>query len=187
MSRAIEQTTRGAPWYRCFWPWFIVVLLATAVTASISTVVIAVSGSDSLVRDDYFRDGVAINRRLAREATASRMGIGAELRFDAMTGDLQLQLHGVETEGLETLDLALSHPTQAERDLEVTLRRGADDVFRAALDTPLQGRWYVSLSPSVPQSASREAADAGTMESRWRLTETIALSSNRPISLGAPP
>lgn len=180
MSRGIETELVGAPWYRCFWPWFIVGLLSTAVVASLTTVVIAVSGSDSLVRDDYYRDGMAINRRLDREAAAARMGIGAELRFDPMTGELLLRLAGGETEGIEALDLTLSHPTKAERDTEVTLRRGVDRTFRGSVEEPLQGRWYVTLVPLVDGAGADDLA-AG---SSWRISEPAAFAG-APIRLGA--
>jgi hypothetical protein len=39
------------PWYRFFWPWFIVILLATGVIAAITTVVIAFRNQDSIGGD----------------------------------------------------------------------------------------------------------------------------------------
>ena len=36
-------------WYRHFWPWFILALLGTAVSASLTTVVIAVRNADEVV------------------------------------------------------------------------------------------------------------------------------------------
>jgi hypothetical protein len=183
MTGDAGSSSAGAPWYRHFWPWFIVGLLATAVVASLSTVVIAVSGRDSLVRDDYYRDGMAINRRLGREAEAERLGIGAELRFDAVTGDLQLRLRGGDTQSLDALDLSLSHPTRAERDTRVRLQRGADQVFRASLDEPLQGSWYAAL---LPAEEAVGGESAGSLQ-EWRISQRIVVHSDEPIGLGALP
>jgi len=37
------------PWYRHFWPWFIIVLLGSAVTASLYTVYLAVSTAEPVL------------------------------------------------------------------------------------------------------------------------------------------
>lgn len=37
------------PWYRYFWPWFIIVLLGSAVTASLYTVYLAVSTAEPVL------------------------------------------------------------------------------------------------------------------------------------------
>ena len=41
----------GLPWYRHFWPWFVVGLLGISVIGSLTTVYIAVSGRDPEVAD----------------------------------------------------------------------------------------------------------------------------------------
>ncbi len=40
------------PWYRQFWPWFIIALPASAVIASFITLYLAISRPDPLVVDD---------------------------------------------------------------------------------------------------------------------------------------
>ena len=37
------------PWYRHFWPWFIIVLLGSAVTGSLYTVYLAVSTAEPVL------------------------------------------------------------------------------------------------------------------------------------------
>jgi len=178
VSHGLANETPGAPWYRCFWPWFIVGLLSTAVVASLATVVIAVSGSDALVRDDYYSDGLAINRRLGREARAEELRIGAELRFDALTGEVLLRLGGEETAGIEALELELSHPTRSERDTVVRLVRGVDAVFHGSVAAPMSGRWYATLRPSGPEGGESPG---------WRLSETVAIAPDAALVLGAAP
>jgi hypothetical protein len=46
-----SDPTAGLPWYRYFWPWFIVALLVASVAAGISTVVIAFTNQDSLTSE----------------------------------------------------------------------------------------------------------------------------------------
>ena len=40
------------PWYRQFWPWFIIALPASAVVASFFTLYLAISNPDQLVVDE---------------------------------------------------------------------------------------------------------------------------------------
>ena len=40
------------PWYKQFWPWFLMALPATAVIGGIITIVIAMTNPDGLVKDD---------------------------------------------------------------------------------------------------------------------------------------
>jgi len=42
----------GVPWYRQFWPWFIIALPASAVVAGLYTFWLAVSNPDHLVIED---------------------------------------------------------------------------------------------------------------------------------------
>ncbi len=56
------------PWYRQFWPWFIVSIPATTVLACLVLITLAVISDDGLVSDDYYREGLAINKRLNSEA-----------------------------------------------------------------------------------------------------------------------
>jgi len=51
------QNNPVTPWYRQFWPWFIIALPATAVVASFVTLWLAISRPDYIVidEDDYQR------------------------------------------------------------------------------------------------------------------------------------
>lgn len=163
----------GLPWYRFFWVWFIVILLGTTISAALWTVRIAFENADSLVRDDWYADGTQINRRLEKEQAARRLGIRADLRVDAMTGEVSLELIGAGSEALESLRLELSHPTQASRDHVLLLERDSFGRFRGQLERRIAGRWYAILGPGG------EGADA------WRLTHTLQLPDEGTIVLGA--
>ena len=53
------------PWYRQFWPWFIIALPASAVVASLYTVSLAVRTTDSLVVTSEDGMDVVASRHLA--------------------------------------------------------------------------------------------------------------------------
>ena len=47
-----SSSAQDKPWYRQFWPWFIIALPASAVVAGLLTLWIAISNPDYLVIDD---------------------------------------------------------------------------------------------------------------------------------------
>lgn len=56
------QETR--PWFRQFWPWFLIALPGAVVIASLLTVYIAVTHQDPVVDGNYYKHGLTINERL---------------------------------------------------------------------------------------------------------------------------
>lgn len=170
------------PWYRFFWPWFIVCLLATSVTAGITTVIIAVRSQDSLVSDDWYEEGTAINRRFERDALARTLGVRAVLGFDAARGELTLTLSGESTDRVRRLRLELAHPTHSEQDTVVILERMASGRFRGAADTGLAGRYYAAIEP-VDETA--DAAAYPKASTSWRLSRMLTLPAAQDLLFGA--
>jgi len=57
MPNQLQQNSKlapgeGVPWYKQFWPWFIIALPASVVVASFFTLWLAISNPDRLVVDD---------------------------------------------------------------------------------------------------------------------------------------
>jgi len=64
----LQQSTEP-PWYKQFWPWFIIALPASAVIASFITLYLAVSRPDHMVVDD--EEYKRLNSGLKAEAPKS--------------------------------------------------------------------------------------------------------------------
>jgi uncharacterized protein len=156
-----------APWYRQFWPWFIIALPASAVVAGLTTLYIATINRDTLVEDDYYKEGLAINEDLARAQRATELGITAELTYDARTGDVVLATTGVPDETRQ-LTLRFVHPTLAERDVSALVVRAADGRYRTQLSPLGPANWHVQLQPDGAE---------------WRLEARLALPGNGQASL----
>ena len=75
----IDKNIDTKPWYKQFWPWFVIAFPITAVIAGTATVIIAMHEPDGLVADDYYKEGLAINRTLAKEQMAKQLNLSAEL------------------------------------------------------------------------------------------------------------
>ncbi len=163
-DRPIEDTK---PWYRQFWPWFIIALPGTAVVAGLITLYIASSGRDTLVKDDYYKDGLAINQDLEKAQRAATLGISAALAYDPATGDVTLTSTRVPVD-VDRLNLLVVHPTLAEFDQSVSMSRAPDGRFGARLRLLGPAKWRIQLLP--------EAGD-------WRLEGRLAVPAQTQVDL----
>ncbi|HEX4943670.1 MAG TPA: FixH family protein [Usitatibacteraceae bacterium] len=138
------------PWYREPWPWLLMSGPAIVVVAGIATAVIAFRGADGLVADDYYKQGLTINRQIARDQMAQELGISGELRL--LPGIVRVSLRS--TAALpDRMTLRLVHPARASEDRVLYLARTADGAWEAPLAGPL---------PAVHWRAIVETA-------RWRV------------------
>ena len=139
------QMATPPPWYRQLWPWVLIGLPASAVIASLVTIYIAHQGADTLVVDEYYKAGLAINRELGRDRTAAALGVSAEI---AVTGaGLRVMLASRQDVRPARLHLALVHPTLAARDRELVLLPGADGAYYGQLESLGADHWNVTLAP----------------------------------------
>jgi hypothetical protein len=142
-----EMTARAAgPWYREPWPWLLMLGPALVIVAGSYTLWLAVSTADGLVADDYYKQGLAINRRLARDEMAARLGLAAALHADGAAVTISLTSGaGPGFMWPATLNLTLVHPTRAGLDQSIVLARGAGGDYEGNFAAPAAGRWNVTI------------------------------------------
>ena len=131
------------PWYKQFWPWFLIALPASVVVAGLTTWGIAARHADDLVADDYYKSGLSINRDLAMLEQAQALGLQGELTID--DNQVIVSLRGTATPA--ALRLHLSHPLEADWDRVVNLPRSRPGTYSTALDLPTGQRWLWSIEP----------------------------------------
>jgi len=142
MQRGPESDV--APWYRQFWPWFLIALPATVVAASMFTIWLAIKSPNPMVVDDYARIARSTEQQLERDKAAAALGVEASLRLIPDAGVIELRLTP-ESANPESLNLRLSHPLIKERDQFVELVR-VPGGWSASLVVP-DGRRYLELTP----------------------------------------
>ena len=158
----LMQTMNPQPWYKQFWPWFIIALPLSAVIAGIATLIIAMQSPNAMVVDDYYKAGLAINETLGRERAAAEQGLSGLLRHDAEGGRLQLELRRAGSGDAlpETLELQLVHPTLAQMDQVLRLELVANNRYASRMPHLTAGDWHLILSPP---------------DTSWRLTGRLVL------------
>ena len=106
------------PWYREPWVWFLIAGPAIAIVGGFATLAIAIATDDGLVADDYYKQGLAVNQVLRRDARARELQLAATV--DLSGGNVRIALRGAGP--LPELRLRLAHPTRSGRDQIVLLR-----------------------------------------------------------------
>jgi hypothetical protein len=154
------------PWYRHPWVWLMIAFPAAAVIGGIVTIYLAVTTSDGLVVDDYYRHGKTINRVLARDRAAAARGLEARIELDTSNDRVTVWLLSRDTDLPETLMLTFLHPTAQGHDQQVRFTRTGDDRYSGHFDDLRRGDWHLQL----------EAAD-------WRLSGRIRVPLESPAVL----
>lgn len=152
------------PWYKQFWPWFLIAFPLSAVLGGIATIIIAMHKPDGLVVDEYYKEGLAINRTLAKQQYAQQFAITALAEYDPATGTLAVSMNGQLEQQPAQLRLKLVHPTLANLDQELLLLPAPDHRYITNLAVTQKGNWHVILEPDSQQ---------------WQISARVNLPENK--------
>ncbi|WED23190.1 FixH family protein [Vibrio sp. JC009] len=154
------------PWYKQFWPWFLITLPSCAVIGSFVTLSIFSSNSVSLVAEDYYKKGKAINIDLTRVKAAKSLDLKAVVKSDGK--DFRITLDKGQLEHFVALNVTFTHRTLADKDFKLLLTADAKGVYRHTLDKSLSGPWFIELEPY-----SKE----------WLIQGKVTFPSSEPVPL----
>jgi len=128
----------SAPWYRQLWPWLLISGPAAVLIAGAVTTWIAFASADGLVAEDYYKQGMAVNKVLAREQHAAQLGLSADLQLTQEK--IVVKLRGAAP---EALFVHLAHATRAGYDQRLRLAPVQPGVYEAELPELPAGRWRI--------------------------------------------
>ena len=172
MNTVTLPSPTPTPWYRQLWPWLLMLMPGIALVGGVATYYLAATTNNALVVDDYYREGKAINRQLARDALARQLGLKATL-VRGPAGEVRIDLAGNAQALLPpALRLKVVHATRADQDQTFDLRLVAPGRYASTQGMlPIDGRWNLLLEDP-----------AGS----WRLTTSVS-SFGQAIPLTAQP
>ena len=147
-------------WYREPWPWLLMAGPSAVVVAGLITAVIAFRSADGLVADDYYRQGLMINRSIARDAAARELGVRGRVEFEPGRARAALSADGRLPERIR---MTLVHGARAGGDRVAMLSRDAGGDYSAAFGPLPEGRWTLVLE--TPEW--RLEAPADLRSRRW--------------------
>lgn len=154
------------PWFKQFWPWVLIGIPGATVLACSVTIYLAVTTSDGLVEDDYYKEGLAINHVLAKDHKAEELGLSAYARVSGEKVEVFFTHSNIEA----PLSLRLLHPTRANHDQTIQLSQEGADRYVGKLSQIPPGKWHVEL------------ADAST---EWRIRGRMSYPASREVRLNA--
>lgn len=139
---SLDKTPRA--WHREPLVWLVIAFPLAAVVGGVWTAWLAIRSDDGLVADDYYRQGLEINRNLSRDARAAALGLG--LTIDHEGSALVLRLSGRRPDQpLAQARVFLRHATRSALDRSWAANAGADGVFRLPVPDLAQGRWLLHV------------------------------------------
>jgi len=140
----VSAPGRESAWWRQPLVWLLIAIPASSVLVGVGFAVVSFRVFDGVVVDDYYAQGRAINRVLARDAEAARRGLAAGLALDPLSGRIELRLVAGGP-APATLRLSLLHATRAGFDRVLEVTAGADGVYRGVLAPLAPGKHHVQL------------------------------------------
>jgi uncharacterized protein len=145
------------PWYKEFYVWMIIFFPVLAIVAGIYTAILAVQSDDGLVVDDYYKQGLEINRTLERDQVAFDYQLNADIKLVEELGEITVQLTAAsDFKYPENLSVSLLHATRSGLDKEVNMILTEDNIYRGNVSQLALGKWYVHIQYN-----------------NWRLIKTI--------------
>jgi hypothetical protein len=152
------------PWYKQFWPWALMAGPVTVIVAGFITLGLALHTPESLVVDDYYKQGKAIHLSLQRDRQAQALGLQALLQWDGDRVKVSVESqHNTNSAWPQQLELLLSHPVDAAQDQRILLRK---------LETPRTGttaQAVYSGATLVPKDQLKYEFILQDLNGQWRV------------------
>lgn len=165
----MTEETPIQPWYKQFWPWFIIGLLSLSVVQGSFMLIFSMRNPPGLISDNYYEVGKGINQSLDRENLAKQLQLSATLNIDNLKGVAQLQLKGFS--GPQQLVLNIISPTQPERDRRIILQAQGNGAYSGQLEDAAEGRRFVEL---IGSEGGKD----------WRLFDEEVIAQGKTLRLG---
>jgi uncharacterized protein len=143
----------------------------TVVVAAITTAWIAISTSDPLVTDDYYRQGLAAGQTVTKSELAKTLGISAAVRVSSDSLAIRLSVKDAAYTLPSKLVVAVTHPTRAGIDQTQTLSLGSDG-YVGKFHLPASGHWLVLIEDEAKS---------------WRLMGNLVLPASGEMVIGGEP
>ncbi|TQV71643.1 FixH family protein [Aliikangiella marina] len=161
-----EQQTS---WFKQPWAWFVFAIPLLTVVAGIATLMIAADKPHSMVQDDYFKKGLAINQSLAKQEKAVELKLKVSLSIESENGLMNVNFDGSPISANQ-IKLIFSHPTKESFDRIVTLDKLSDNQYIGPSPELSDANWYVRMLD---------------IEESWLLKGRWSIPSDNEITLDA--
>ncbi|MBR7059952.1 MAG: FixH family protein [Neisseriaceae bacterium] len=155
-NKKTENKEQPRPWYKEPWTWGLMAGPAIVVVAGFITLGYALGVKDTLVTDDYYKEGKNIVLEIERDKTAAKQQLSAQVYIQPNLDGAMVILDG-EYDTQRTLMLTFFHNIQ-ENDLTVELP-----------PTNKQSKQYTVAFPQPLPNAKNWLVRLEDDQNQWRL------------------
>ncbi|MGO2076668.1 MAG: FixH family protein [Pseudoalteromonas sp.] len=154
------------PWYKNFWPWFLIFFPLAAIIGCVSLFITAIGNGPDMVVDDYYKKGKAINLELTKFDKAKALYLHGDLTVS--TDKVSFKFIKGDTSNIHSLKLSFYHRTIQAYDFDTHLTPNAKGEFTAIIEPFTDGAYTVFIEPT---------------DASWKLKENITLPNTRSIAI----
>ena len=175
----VVSDVNNKPWYLHKMVWLVIGLPLSSVIVGTSFVITAVSGGDDVVKDNYYKEGKAINQKFEEDEQAQQQAVSAVVNIDIKSQKMRIQL---AAKSQPFIRFSLFHTAKQAYDLSGALAKVSDTAdgkggiyeYQFAQDQAarLDGQWYLEIK-----------GDDGRGKNIWRLRSRVILPSEQAITL----
>lgn len=132
------------PWYKQFWPWFLIILPLTVVIWTVVTVIVFANNSVSLVTEDYYKKAKALILILLKSMSPKSWDWTLPFTLKVARSSLNSTKVNLLT-SLLFKPCCSSHTAWSRFSQLITA--DAKGIYRLNLENELQGPWFIELTP----------------------------------------
>ena len=153
-------------WYKQFWPWFLITVPLASISMGVLIVYHALTTEHSMVSDDYYKEGKAINVSLQKKRMAKQLNLIAGLALDDES--IIVKFKQALPPDPTAIKLDFFHATLENKDFYVMLTRDAGGVYRGIMPKNPDGKWRVTLTP---------------FDESWKIRQQVSFPINDEVLL----
>jgi hypothetical protein len=162
---------QNRPWYKEPYVFMLIAFPLSSIIVCTILITFATNTKDSLVRDNYYKEGLAMNQELQWDKKAKSWDIRAELVVKDNTATFVL-LNSRQV-APSMLQLKLSHPTLATSDRDSLMqltqeKQNGKPVYQGFIEDLGDGRYYVQVE---------------SPEQSWRLRNELYMAQGETNTL----
>lgn len=140
----MSKDATSRPWYREPYVWLLITFPLAAVIGGIITIVLAIKSDDGLVVDDYYKQGLEINRKLERDQKAKDLALRVTLQYGADLPKVRVVLNARDDfQYPQSLQVSFLNASRNNLDRKLEFTKNADNMYTASNPGLVKGKWHV--------------------------------------------
>ncbi|GJM05259.1 MAG: hypothetical protein DHS20C09_12500 [marine bacterium B5-7] len=144
--KLIQGNEPAQPWFKEYYVWLIIFFPLLAIIGGIITSIIAIKSDDGLVVDDYYKQGLEINRTLERDRAASNYQLDADINIINKQDIILIELKaGSNFKFPPGIRVSFLNATRSGLDKTINLLLTENNVYRGDLSKLSPGKWYAHI------------------------------------------